>query len=129
MHDVRKVYFPYCLQRQPNGCHVILNRLYKPLGSSTTEWVDYEKYSVTLVGLAPRIAARLSWAGSKDLDNIYLYDDATIPTNSARNMAVYLARLKVLMRLRQQRGGSSGDGPSNAGAAHAGAAGLVDQEF
>lgn len=100
--DVRSVHLPYCLQQQPDGRYVILNRNYKPLGFITQEHLRYDDYpiAVHLGGLGPSTAAKLSWEGSTDLTRIYLYSDNCIPTSSASAMQRYLDRLAILARLK-----------------------------
>jgi hypothetical protein len=102
MSDIRAYHLPYCLERQADGRYVILNRRYKPVGFTTRERVDYGAYpiAVKFKRLTRATAARLSVRGSEDLEKIWLYDDATVPTASARNMQQYLDRLKVLMSLK-----------------------------
>lgn len=101
-HEVRAVHLPYCIQRQPDGRYVILNRDYKPLGFRTQERVEYGDYpvSVKLKGLTKRLAAQLSWEGSSDLDKIHLYDDGCVPTDSAKKMQAYMQRLSILAKLK-----------------------------
>ena len=84
----RWVHLPYCLKRLEDGCYVVLNRHYKPLGFLTNDWVDYEAYPVVMKfkGLTPKVAAKLSYKGSEDLAMIYLYNDGCVPTNSAQHM-------------------------------------------
>jgi len=101
--DFFRVAFPYCLQRQPDGSYVCLNRKYKPIGftTSTTEWVKYEDYPVALrlVGLTPAVIRSLSSMGSDEEDMIHLYTDATDPSIGDREMAQYMVRLRRLAEL------------------------------
>ena len=100
--DVRSVHLPYCIQRQPDGSYVILNREYKPLGFKTMEHINYADHpvAVRLRGLRPATAAKLSYDGSSDLKAIYLYNDGTNPSRSAKNMIAYLERLNRLAKLK-----------------------------
>jgi hypothetical protein len=102
LHDCRSVHLPYCLIRQPDGRYIVLNREYKPLGFYTQDWVDYEAYpiAVSFRKFTKKTAARLSWAGSKNLEQIFLYDGSCIPTVSTRFMEAYLKRLGILAKLR-----------------------------
>jgi hypothetical protein len=95
-------HLPYCVQREEDGGYVVLNRDYKPLGFNTKEHLDYGNYpiSVRFSRLLAVTAAKISVHGKGDLDVIYLYDDGTIPTESAANMTAYLKRLAVLNGLK-----------------------------
>jgi hypothetical protein len=97
--DFRSVFYPYCLQKQKDGRYAVLNRKYKPIGFTTSEWVNYEDYPVlvTLKGLGQPTAALLSDNG--DVETIYLYDDATNPVLSKENMQAYFDKLEILARL------------------------------
>jgi hypothetical protein len=99
--DFRAVFLPYCVERQPDGRYAVLNREYKPVGFHTREHVEYASYPVLvkLKGLTPARAAKISHAGSRDVERIFLYDDGSNPVRSAANMKAYMARLAVLARL------------------------------
>lgn len=100
-HDVRSVVLPYCLTRQPDGRYVVLNRNYKPVGMRTQDYLTYADFPVLLriKGLGKTAARKLSFNGNENLDSIYLYNDACVPTDSTVNMVAYLERLKVLASL------------------------------
>ncbi len=100
--DFRYVYLPYCLKKQPNGGYVVLNRDYKPLGFSTNKFISYDEFPVTakIEGITSKLAKRLSWNDSDDVDTVYLYNDETNPVNSADNMKTYIEKLTVLVSLR-----------------------------
>ena len=38
--EFRLVYLPYCLQLQDDGSYLVLNRRYKPVGITRTDWID-----------------------------------------------------------------------------------------
>jgi hypothetical protein len=99
--ELRHTHFPYCLDRQEDGTHVVLNRNYKPIGFMTGTYVEYGDYpvGVKVKGLGPKTAAKLDYQGREDLERIYLYNDACIPTKGQEHMQAYLARLGVLMGL------------------------------
>lgn len=96
----RRVFLPYCLDRQDDGRYAILNRLYKPVGFTTTEFIAYADHPV-LVGLriTEKRAAALSCHGSPDTKRIYLYNDETNPTRSAAHMTAYLSKLAKLAEM------------------------------
>lgn len=100
--DVRSVHLPYCIQRQSDGTYVVLNREYKPLGFKTRQHLDYAAYPIgmKLRGLRAATAAKISYKGSSDLSNIYLYNDGCIPTSSPTHMAAYLKRLAHFAKLK-----------------------------
>ena len=96
------LHFPYCLERQPDGRYVILNRRYKPIGFLTQQHVEYSEHPISFKfqWLTAATAARLSATGSTDLEKIWLYNDATVPTATNSHMQQYLERLRVLMKLK-----------------------------
>jgi len=102
--DFRSVYLPYCLKRLPDGRYTVLNREYRPLGITTTDFscvVDYEKFPIAArLKLTPKMVARcLSHSGSPDVERIYLYDSTCVPTEGAKHMNAYMKRLKILAHL------------------------------
>ncbi|TWG87913.1 hypothetical protein L602_001500000460 [Cupriavidus gilardii J11] len=99
--DIRSVFLPFAVERQPDGRYAILNREYKPVGFWTRSHVTYEDFPVLvkLKGLTPARAAKISYEGKTDTNCIYLYHDGCIPTASAANMTAYLKRLAVLAAL------------------------------
>lgn len=102
LNDFREVFLPYCLDKQPDGRYVVLNREYKPIGFKTKEHIEYENYPVCieLKGIDSAIAAKISYKGDSNTDRIYLYDDACIPTESDEHMKNYLERIKILAKLK-----------------------------
>jgi hypothetical protein len=101
MDDFRTAFMPYCLKRRADGNYVALNRHYKPVGTVTTDWVNYEDYpAIPGRHVTAKLAVKLSHKGSPDLDCIYLYDDGCIPTDSAKAMNSYLQRLPLLAKLK-----------------------------
>jgi hypothetical protein len=95
-----RIYLPYCIEQVEGIGHVVLNRLYKPLGIHTREHIDYVPYAVTLKDLGPALAAKLSWNGSPDLGHIWLYNGGCVPTDSATHWHAYQARLALLAKLK-----------------------------
>ena len=100
--DFRAIFLPYCLKKQADGSYVVLNRNYKPLGFKTTEHVEYSAYpiNVKIRGIKPQQATKLSISGSNDTDNIFLYNDATVPIRSKKNMDTYLEKIAMLAKLK-----------------------------
>jgi hypothetical protein len=95
VHDFRWWFLPYCLKAVEKGRYVILNRAYKPIGTLTAEWVEYEPHAVKM-RITPIMAQALSFNKDCSVETIYLYDDASVPTKSAHDMEKYLERLARL---------------------------------
>lgn len=108
LFDIRSAFLPYCITQVEEGCFVILNREYKPLGQVTRDGADYRKHMVRIKGLTPAKARKISSRDSPDITSICLYDDGCIPTSSAANAEAYFRRLTVLMTLRVFPVGSDG---------------------
>lgn len=97
--DFRLLFLVYCLDRQPDGTYVALNRRYKPVGFASTEWVDYEAFPVRFKfkrALSERQIVSLSCKGDASPERIYLYNDGCIPTESDANWRAYSDRLQRL---------------------------------
>lgn len=96
--QARLTHFPYCLLLQADGGYVITNRRYKPVGMTTTDWVDYEAVSASIhfVGMTASRAAQLDCEGRSNLERIYLYNDGCIPTVSGPHWESYSKKLRVL---------------------------------
>lgn len=104
-HDFRSIYFPYCIEKQPNGAWVVLNRQYKPVGFHTNDFINYEDHPIStqLLGLGPSVAKKLSYTGKSEGDRIYLYNDGCIPTSNKANMDEYLKKLSILAGLKVKK--------------------------
>ena len=98
--EIRSIYMPYCIQRLDGRRYVILNRNYKPIGMRTADYIDYTQHGVEITGLGPATITKLSYEGSNNPANIFLYDDASNPTRSQANMDAYINRLAILARLK-----------------------------
>lgn len=98
--EFRKVFLPYCLQREPDGSYVVCNRFYKPVGLTLRDHIDYASFPVRVkFGRMTAVEARrLAWNESSDLDRIYLYHDGSIPTDSAAHWRAYAERLSILAK-------------------------------
>jgi hypothetical protein len=98
--NFRSAYLPYCLHRISGNLYAILNREYKPVGQVESDLADYTKHAVKLNRVGPALASKLSFKGSNDVENIYLYNDSCCPDRSDNDGRNYFARLSLLMRLR-----------------------------
>jgi hypothetical protein len=78
MSDICRYFLPYCLQLQPSGRYVVLNRQYKPLGYTSGHF-EYEEYAQDLPGL---VEDELSWTVDRTMGVVHLYSDAIYPTRN-----------------------------------------------
>ena len=101
MFKLLETHFPYCLKLRQDGRYVVLNRNLKPLGFTSSDWVDNNAYpiAVNLSGLTPKAIGKLSQVPGTEPAFIYLYDDTCTPTKSAPHMRAYLNKLAVLAML------------------------------
>lgn len=97
--EFRRIFLPYCIERVEGHGHVVLNRLYKPLGLRTAEQLDYTPHVVRFIGLTPAKAEQLSHARSSNTDRIHLYADSSAPTRSTEDWNDYQRRLATLAAL------------------------------
>lgn len=91
----------YCLDLMPDGSYVALNYRYKPIGFSSTEHVEYEKFPVRFKfqrALSARQIASLSANGDASPDRIYLYRKGANPIRTPANWAEYTDRIRRLMK-------------------------------
>lgn len=104
--NTRALYFPYCIRQRKDGAWLILNRNYKPIGATTSDWVDYDAHpaEACIAKITPQQAQKISYGGPPEYgDTIYLYSDGCVPTDSKKNMDSYLARLALVMKLKTVR--------------------------
>lgn len=100
MNDFRATILPYCLKKLEDGSYVVLNRHYKPVGFKNSERLNYNDYPVChkMKGINKKTAASISFCNDDNLEMIYLYNDACVPTNSTENMNKYLSLLSKLAK-------------------------------
>jgi len=100
---VAHTHLPYCLQRTSDGRWLVLNRNYKPLGTMSKEWVDYDAHPARLKLHVRTVAAIAKAAVNVITDKagapevVYFYDDGCIPTESAANWSAYNKQLSRVM--------------------------------
>jgi hypothetical protein len=86
--DFGYIMFPYCIKKLDDGTYIVLNRMYKPIGFKTKEYLRYEDYPAChkIRGINKKTAKLISWDGNDDTNMIFLYYDGNIPTDSDKNM-------------------------------------------
>jgi hypothetical protein len=92
-----RIHLPYCLERVESGRFILLNRDYKPIGSSAK--VPVHEALVEIAGLTPKTAASISVTGDPDCDRIYLFNDGSAPWLGHRELLAYERRLARLLEL------------------------------
>ncbi len=102
MDSIRRTHVPYCVQKQPNGSYILLNRNYEPLGflgefNSERDSKNFEFYFARMTAIT---AAKISWNNNPDVDKIFLYNDRCTPTLKEEYINNYFVRLEHLMRLK-----------------------------
>ena len=99
--EFKECFMPYCLQRLKDGRYIVLNRQYKPLGTFSGEWVDYETHpSACKLDIDSKTALSLSCLNSDNLDRIQIWwIDGQGTTGTKADARVYLKRLELLMHL------------------------------
>lgn len=103
IEEFRRTHLPYCIARPEKGSYVILNRNYKPLGFTTHDFVDYDKYPIQVnYRISKIMAAKLSWDGKgfEECEALWLYNDSCIPTSHKRHMDIYLKKIAILAKLK-----------------------------
>jgi hypothetical protein len=99
---VAQTHFPYCIQKTKDGKWLVLNRLYKPLGTTSNEWVDYDNHPDRLAINSRSIAAlrKLAVYDIPDVPNdpglFFFYSDSTMPTESEGDWAKYAKIMRLL---------------------------------
>lgn len=99
--EFRQLFLIYCLDLQPDGSYVALNRRYKPVGLNmgNFKWVNYEDFPVRFKfkrKLTARQIAALDCNGNALPQRIQLYNDGCVPTASDAHWAAYSKRLQRL---------------------------------
>ena len=99
-------HLPYCIQRTTDGKWLALNRNYKPLGTLSREWVDYDTHPDRFA-LDGRTLSAIKRAATGEIESvpgdpgvIFFYDDGCMPTASAADLARYMKAVSLLMNAR-----------------------------
>ncbi len=96
---------PYCLYRCADGRWLVIARSYKPVGVTSSEWVDYDTCDGIRLHLTPKQLEALG--GINDNKNpdarlrVSLYNDATNPQEK-QHRAAYFAKLAILIEARAE---------------------------
>jgi hypothetical protein len=107
--EYRRIWLPYAVKKMDDkvGGWIALNRGYKPLGCTLDRWVEYENVpragrikSITLPQQKKIHHGCESAAPFEPDTMIWLYDDSTVPTRSAKHWDAYQQRLYLLSRLK-----------------------------
>ena len=99
--ELMYTHLPYCIKHLGNKQYIILNRNYKPLGTTNPEWTNYATHpSVVKMNITAKQAAQLSWNNSPDTENIYLFQNAAATLASSVKMSEYITRLGKLAKLK-----------------------------
>lgn len=91
-HEMRR-WLPYYVQPIDDGTFVLVNRHYKPVGTTGSEWVNYNEF--------PHLHMQLDipqlWLFSHgETSRGYLFDDGCKPWRGRKTAKAYLDRLRAL---------------------------------
>lgn len=105
-------HLPYCLERLPDGRWIVLNRAYKPMGTTTprAEFIDYgDPYALAFEhGELDRetqsvISTSVDFDDEGEPARLYIYQDDSSPMKGPIEMEAYLERLAIMANLRVKR--------------------------
>ena len=90
-----RFWLPYGANRVEGDAHILVNRYYKPVGSTSGEHVDYATY--------PHLSLRLQGDGwrafaHRTAEQPFLFNDGCPPWHSRQDAEAYVERLKELHR-------------------------------
>jgi hypothetical protein len=103
LYNFFSINLPYCLDFQPDGSMVALNREYKPIGFMTLDPIIYKNYPIynkfkkIHPSTAKKLAVNPDWESEQ---RIYLYNDSCIPTSDDAYMKMYLEKIKIIAKLK-----------------------------
>lgn len=101
--QARRLFLPYCLDRQADGRYAVLNRHYKPLGLDVEQFVDYAAHPgcvVRLDRMSATRAAKMSFDASRNVERIFFYNDGCVPTESEDHWSAYSKRLQTFAKFK-----------------------------
>jgi hypothetical protein len=91
-----RIALPYVLAPVDAGRLIVCNRRYKPLGLTSTFWVDYTIFSEWHLPASIGTAAAGAWTAAHD-GHLWLFDDASMPWRGIRQLREYTERLTCLI--------------------------------
>lgn len=94
-HEMRR-WLPYYVQPVSEELSILVNRHYKPVGMTASEWVDYDTFRHLHLPHQGLRLDQFAHAGSKPG---YLFNDGCKPWHGRRALKAYLVRLGVLKAL------------------------------
>lgn len=86
-------WLPYGAVSTTGDAHLLVNRNYKPLGSPSTDFAQYEAFPHLHLMLDGTVRPTFAAPGSSQP---FLYNDGCLPWRSRENARAYLARLRAL---------------------------------
>ena len=104
-NTVREIQMIYCIHSVGADEFIFLNRKYKPLGVSSSEWVAYGEHPTRckIKGLTDAKAETMGLTVSRNAGGkepiYYLYEEATSPDESKANWERYQKILRNIMGL------------------------------
>ncbi len=93
-----RIHLPYQLRDLGDGRYILLNRVYKPLGWPSDNFVDYDTHP-SAFSCSTAAVRRLRTKGIID-DAGYLYFDGTSPRLGAKYLRALLDKVAVIARLK-----------------------------
>lgn len=88
-----RCWLPYGAIESERGNRLLVNRMYKPVGMTSDDWVDYEQFPQHALKLRADQWQQFAWPGAKDA---FLYADICAPWGSRELATQYLKRLDRL---------------------------------
>lgn len=90
-----RLWLPYGANRVEGDMHILVNRYYKPVGSTSKEYVDYAAY--------PHLTLRMHGDGwrafsHRTAEQPFLFNDGCPPWHTRQDAEAYLRRLRELRR-------------------------------
>jgi hypothetical protein len=91
-----RAWLPYAVLAIDGNIGILVNRNYKPVGSTSSAYVEYARFTHLHVEVDQR---RWSVLSSFEATGVFLYDDGCTPSGSRADAEAYLHRLRILRSL------------------------------